>query len=188
MSDGIAPKGPAQGAKQSKGGRRSQPQKTLRGIHALYAILAFFGVIFLADGYFMYLAISTHTGVDKANSYRSGLKYNERIAQEQAQKALGWTTDLKLSSGFDRLTLTVKDRSGFAVPGLKVTALLSRPATIAYDRRVIMGEFDPGQYNSIFAELAPGSWIVNIEASRLKNGKDVVVYRLRKRLWLQPKK
>jgi len=186
MSEKLGRKGNALSGTPRNNGA-SKPGKPVRGIHALYAILIFFGVIFLADGYFMYLAISTHSGVDTANSYRSGLKYNERIAQEQAQKAQGWATDIKLSTANDRLTFTVKDHSGFAVPGLNVSALLSRPTTGAYDRRLILAELEPGQYNSIFSALAPGSWIVNIEATKPRNGKELVVYRLRKRLWLQPK-
>jgi len=169
-------------------GMAGEPAKGLRGIHVLYILLGFFGTIFLVNGIFMYFALSTHSGAARANAYQSGLKYNERIAQARAQAALGWTVSLKLAPTADRLTFTVEDRSGFAVPGLLVTALVSRPATSAFDHHHVMGEFQPGQYSSIFGPLAPGGWIVNIKAVRPGDGGDVVLYRLRKRLWLEPKK
>ncbi len=60
-------------------------------------LIAFFGVIFAVNGYFLYSALSTHTGVVAIEPYRKGLAYNERIAADERQKALGWQRQTSLA-------------------------------------------------------------------------------------------
>ena len=47
--------------------------------YILFAFLAFFGVIFVLDGIFVYTAISTQTGVIAEKAYEKGLNYNETL-------------------------------------------------------------------------------------------------------------
>ena len=48
----------------------------LDGRHVLMMLFAFFGVIFAVNGYFLFSALSTHTGVVAVEPYRKGLAYN----------------------------------------------------------------------------------------------------------------
>ncbi len=59
-----------------------QVDGALTGRHVLLIFLAFFGSIFAVNGWFLYSALSTHTGVVAVEPYRKGLAYNERIARD----------------------------------------------------------------------------------------------------------
>ena len=53
----------------------------IRGRHVLIGMIAFFGLIFLANGIFLYYALTTFGGGEKGSPYRSGLRYNETLAE-----------------------------------------------------------------------------------------------------------
>src|SRR5688572_2876208 len=92
---------------QGGGGRVPLFANGLRGGHVLAAFLAFFGVIFAVNGVFLYMALSTHTGLVAQEPYRKGLHYNDRIAAAERQQALGWTSDLRLAPESGALTLAL---------------------------------------------------------------------------------
>lgn len=56
------------------------------GFLVLKILLGFFLVVASVDGYFVYKALSTNTGVVVDNYYQIGLHYNEIIAQAQKEK------------------------------------------------------------------------------------------------------
>ena len=59
----------------------------LNGRHVLIGLLLFFGTIFAVNGYFMFVALSTYTGVVADEPYRKGLAYNARIAADERTRA-----------------------------------------------------------------------------------------------------
>lgn len=158
-------------------------RRALRGHHVLGALLGFFGVVFAVNGYFLYSALATHTGVVAVEPYRKGLAYNERIAADERQSKLGWVTDVKasLDGGF---TVSVRDASGQPVVRQRVGATIGRPSTDRFDRRLVLQESEPGDYVAAMQPLPPGGWIAQIEI-RPSEGAETV-YRLRRRLWLMP--
>lgn len=62
------------------------PKKKESGWWVLWAFLAFFAVFASVDAYFVYQAISTHTGVVVENPYEVGLNYNEIIEKAEQLK------------------------------------------------------------------------------------------------------
>lgn len=52
----------------------------------LLGLILFFLAVATVDGYFVYKALSTHTGVVVDKPYERGLKYNEIIAEAKRQK------------------------------------------------------------------------------------------------------
>ena len=162
--------------------------KPITGRHVLWGFIVFFGLIFAMNGVFLYYALSTHTGLDTTNAYRRGLDYNSRLAAEKRQNRLGWQAALTLAPQRDRLTLIVKSKTGLPVSYLDVSALLGRPATDKFDHKLVLKEDSPGRYEADFAPLDAGNWIVTIEATDQTRKTDPIVYRLRKRLWLEPVK
>ena len=46
--------------------------KGIAGRHVLSALIAFFGVMFIANGFLVYYAVSTFSGGERPNPYRSG--------------------------------------------------------------------------------------------------------------------
>ena len=101
---------------------------TLEGWHVLAIFVAFFGAIFAVNGVFLYQALATNTGIVANEPYRKGLHYNERIAAQDAQNALGWAEAVQLTPSGD-LTLTLADGQGAPVTGIAFKAAnLPHPA------------------------------------------------------------
>lgn len=168
-------------------GRAQNDEKGITGRHVLYGLIGFFAVVFAVNGYFLYAALSTYTGVVSAEPYRKGLHYNERIAADERQHARGWRDKLALTPTADAITVELEDSEGRAISGLRIEGLIGRPSTTEHDMMLRMQETTPGRYEASFNKLNAGTWLVALEASE-RAGADVesVVYRLRKRLWLKP--
>jgi nitrogen fixation protein FixH len=154
----------------------------LQGRHVLAVFLAFFAAVFVANGAMIYQALSTHTGLIANEPYRKGLHYNERIAADERQARLGWTDKLDVTQ-HGGIALVLTDSSGQPVSGLKVEAVLGRPATYRQDVRVALREVAPGRYEAQTAPLRAGSWLIALEA--LADAEDPV-YRKKRRLWFSP--
>lgn len=151
------------------------------GRHVLLALLVFFGVMLVANGALVYYAINTFSGGDRPDPYRSGLRYNETIAADTRQAALGWESLLAYDPASGRLTLWFADEAGQPVTGLALEATLSRPATDREDRPVAFQETEAGVYAADIA-IPPGAWVISLATSDA--GKGDPVYRLRRRLFV----
>jgi len=159
-------------------------QQGLQGRHVLGIFLAFFAAVFIANGAMVYSAVSTHTGLVANEPYRKGLHYNERIAADERQAMLGWTD--KIEVGLDgRVGVVLADSGGRPVSGLKIDAVLGRPATNRHDVRLTLAEAAPGRYEAQTAPLAEGAWLIALDARTDSNAEDPV-YRSQRRLWLKP--
>ena len=60
----------------------------IEGRHVLMGLIAFFGVMLLANGIFVYFAVATFSGGDTSNAYRKGLNYNDTLAAAELQTRL----------------------------------------------------------------------------------------------------
>ncbi len=159
---------------------RTRQTGTIDGRHVLLGLVAFFGVMILANAVFLYFAVSTFSGGETSNAYRKGLHYNETLEAARRQDERGWRTELAYDDKAGRLTLKVLDREASPVAGLHVGAKLERPATDREDRRVTLAESGEGIYAAAL-RLAPGQWVVDI-ASRREGEDRSSAYRLKQRL------
>lgn len=157
------------------------------GRHVLIGLIAFFSVMLVANGILVYLALSTFGGLDAADAYRKGVRYNDRVAESQAQAARGWQVDVVLADGADRLTVAFRDRSGVPVRGLGVAAVLGRPATDRADRKLSFREADDGRYAAALDRLAPGNWVLSLVATQLTGAGEQPRFRLKQRLFVSPR-
>ncbi|MEQ1647923.1 MAG: FixH family protein [Hyphomicrobiaceae bacterium] len=155
----------------------------LTGKHVLVCLLTFFGIVFGVNFYFMFAALSTHTGVVSVEPYRKGLAYNSRIAADEAQQARGWHDVLSIDAA-GAVLLKIVDKSNIAVPDLIVTTTIGRPSTIQFDRHLTLKPQSNGVYVSSAGSLDAGAWLVSIEARTAENASEPV-YRARRRLWLK---
>lgn len=160
------------------------PGGGINGRHVLILFLAFFGVVFTVNGVFLYKALSTHTGIVSNEPYRKGLKYNERIAADDVQTALGWTSTLSVARD-GTVVLQLRDRAGAAVDGLAITGTIGRPSTSRHDHGLAFVRGADGLYRAQSPPLASGSWIVGVEAHHIAQPAEPV-YRSRRRIWLKP--
>lgn len=154
----------------------------IEGRHVLMGLIVFFGVMFVANGLLVYYALGTFSGGDRPDPYRSGLNYNETIAEAERQAALGWRTDFAYDASAERLTLRFADEAAVPVSGLILAATLTRPATDQQDRNLAFREVSQGVYVSDVA-LAPGGWVLSVVSSAHAGGEPL--YRLKRRLFVE---
>jgi nitrogen fixation protein FixH len=101
----------------------------IRGRHVLIGMIAFFGLIFLVNGIFLYYALTTFGGGEKGSPYRSGLRYNETLAEAERAAERGLEGRLSYDPQAGRFSLALRDKSGEPVAGLHLAANVGRPAT-----------------------------------------------------------
>lgn len=153
--------------------------RTVTGRHVLLGLVIFFGAMFVANGILVYYAVSTFSGGDRPNPYRSGLNYNETIAEAERQAALGWSAHAEYDKGAGRVIVHYAKIAGAPVTGLSLSGTLVRPTAEHDDRLVTFREWDDGVYVSDVA-LEPGNWVLNVETSTQEGGSPV--HRLKQRL------
>lgn len=158
--------------------------REITGRHVLVTMVAFFLVVVAVDAFMIFKAVSTFGGIENKTAYKTGLAYNQRIAEEKQQDALGWVETLNYDKAAGALELVLKDRDGRGVGDLAVSALIGRPATNAYDREVALNGSGDGRYLVPLPDLADGTWSVSIVA-RDKSPDGAIVYRSKARLWKQ---
>ena len=159
--------------------------KPLKGRHVLYWLGGFFGLMFIANGIFLYVATTTFPGEDVEKSYLQGLDYNRTLEARAAQADLGWTLEAGFLEGREPgkvpqvLVLDVRDRDGATVSGLNVRAEFRRKATTADDMTVQLASVEAGTYASPELSLCEGLWEVRIlaegpQGQRVTARKDLV--------------
>jgi nitrogen fixation protein FixH len=141
--------------------------RPLTGRSVLMMLLAFFGIMLLANFIMARQAVKTFSGLDADNPYDSGLAYNKEVAASKAQAILGWSVDLTQTSGSGatQLTATVRDKAGLPVSGLDVSMRFIYPATRKFDREVAAVPVADGVYSGS-AQLVGGKWEVEIDVIR----------------------
>lgn len=133
----------------------------LTGRHVLAMIVAFFLVIFVVNGVFVYVSLNSHPGVISEDAYRKGLDYNRTLERADRQNARGWRTTVTLDGGF--VAVAFRDRNGAPLTGLAVRAEAHRPVHDRSDTSLVLRETAPGRYRAETA-LASGRWELRLTA------------------------
>jgi len=158
--------------------------KQITGRHVLFALIGFFGVILIANGIFIYFALSTYQGLDNPNAYERGVNYNERIEAAEKQAALGWSHQLVAGAG--KLELRIHDKAGKPVTGLIVSGEIRRAVGEEMGLPLKFEGSADGVYRAEAERVEPGNWIVSLEAARLQSDGLEIEYRIKERVWLKP--
>lgn len=154
-----------------------------------YIFVAGFVVVIAVNGVLAYFATSTFNGLETQNAYEKGRLYNQTIAKEEAQKALGWTLTLDSRSkpheppgeGYPaEIVVAATGPDGAPLEGLTIEAEVRRPTVTGRDQTVILGRQDAGRYGQTLVLPEPGQWEVRVLARR---GEDE--YRLRERIFVK---
>jgi nitrogen fixation protein FixH len=152
----------------------------LKGRHVLLALVAFFGVMLIANGIFVYYALATFGGGDTGSPYQKGLHYNDTIVEAERQGERGWRATLDYREG--RFALLLRDRQDQPVRGATLGGSIGRPATDRQDVSVELNESGPGRYTAE-VDLAPGQWVVQLHSEDASPEGDPT-YRLKQRLFV----
>lgn len=139
----------------------------------------FFVVIFIANGFLIYFAVSSQPGVIEEHHYEIGLDYDSRLAKERAEEALGW----QVGAAWDGLVFAVDalDKDGQALSDAAVTVEMVRPVREGHDFEEILPMQVAGRYAAAIDFPLPGLWEAYIYVTR---GEDR--YHMRKVLVVQP--
>lgn len=114
----------------------------------------FFAVIALVNGIFVYMAVSTQTGMVVDQPYKKGLAFNETLKKAKAQLSL--EHKVSYNNGVLRWTLPINTAS--------VTASIMRPVQEGYDFNVPLMHIGGGVYEANPTMPLPGAWTVKLSA------------------------
>ena len=142
----------------------STEPKPLTGRKVLLIAVAAFAVILAANLAMLYAATSTFPGLVVKNSYVASQNWNART---EAQRALGWKAAASYGEGTLRVAMTGRD--GAPVRGLRVMAVVGRPASARDDVRLELTEGARGYAAPLV--LAPGMWLVMITGAGAEGGR-----------------
>lgn len=142
--------------------------RQVTGRHVLLWMVMFFGVVIAVNLTMAYFATGTWSGLVVQNSYVASQHFNEMLDQAEKQKALGWRHDFVIDGG--RITFTLTDAKGHAVPLNAVTIKAGHPATEFQDRVIDLEPSVDGSYSAP-NDLPSGAWNLEIHAA-VKDGTD----------------
>lgn len=125
------------------------------------AFVAFFATIALLDGIFVYLAVTTQTGVVTERPYEKGLAYNEVLQAAKSRPDLQEKAEYK--DGV--LSWSLKDESGKPITNATVTALLKRPVQDGYDFDITLSHKGNGVYEAEVNTPMKGLWQAGLSSA-----------------------
>ncbi|WP_029031730.1 FixH family protein [Salinarimonas rosea] len=144
--------------------------RPLTGRKVLAILVAFFGVIFTMNVFLLNIASSTFRGLEVDSTYRASQEFNGTLAESAAQRARGWSVDVRVArrdDGTVAAAFAVADNEGAPLAGLAGTARLAAPADKSLDATGAIVETGLGRYEAVFAgDPGPGRWTLVTELAR----------------------
>ncbi|MGE5145865.1 MAG: FixH family protein [Candidatus Eiseniibacteriota bacterium] len=145
--------------------RDAEPARRSRWIPWIF--VAFFAVVFTANGLLIAFALESWTGFDGADAYRRGVHYNRALAAAAHQNSLGWHSELAFADKggkAGRIEFVLTDRRNVPVRRADVKAMIVRPTAAGHDFTEPLHESAPGRYAATVAFPLPGQWEVRVLA------------------------
>lgn len=138
---------------------RQESRRTGRAV--LLSLVLLFAVFCSVDAFFVYKALTTHTGVISEHAYEEGLAYNQYIEQAREQDQL--YTVISYDDG--TVSLQVRDHGKQPLDDAKASLSFVRPVHGHYDFSVDLVNSGAGLYTSRVDMPLKGLWSakVNIE-------------------------
>jgi len=141
----------------------------ITGRKVFLALVAFFGIITVANVVMIWLAVGSFPGVVTESAYKSGREYASVLEAAETQRALGWRLDEQVVSsgpaGGVAIRIDANDRTGAPLSGLSVFATLASPTHDGLDRRATLREGEVGLYTGTAEGLPTGQYDLAIEAT-----------------------
>src|ERR1044072_2259391 len=95
--------------------KKTSKPRELTGMHVLFCLLGFFGVVVGVNAVMVKAATSTFGGVEATSSYKAGLMFEQDVARAEQQDELHWqvTGRLRLDKeGVAVLDISAHDAAG----------------------------------------------------------------------------
>ena len=160
--------------------------KPITGRRVLAWMIAFFGVVMVVNGVFVYLALDSWPGLSTPRAYEEGIAYNDTLADAARQRGLGWRSraDFGAPTPKGRLvSVFLTDGAGRPLSGRLVKGELARPVGEGARIPVDFVEETPGIYAALVRVPAAGRWRLDLSVGEA--GADSVHYRMTHELWTE---
>jgi nitrogen fixation protein FixH len=133
-----------------------------------WMIVAFFVLLTILLGNFVWIAISTNPGLVTEDAFKKGLAYNTIIDAQKKQDALGWQTTTAVSGTFAqaKISFTLLDKHKRPINDAVVEATFVRPAAKAKDIKLSLSHVGKGVYKGDVMLPAQGLWEVHVTAQK----------------------
>lgn len=143
------------------------PSHTLRGIHVLWTLLAFFALVTAVDAFFIVRAVATFPGEQVKNSYVLGLDFNREFERRERQRMLGWRAEAGVvQDDGQHLLVHMTSADGRPLSGLAVSVELFSAAMGRVEETIALEERAPGDYIAPVVLQATARVEMNISAQR----------------------
>lgn len=139
----------------------------IRGWHVLLFLIAFFGIMMAVNTVFVVEALATHPGDDLPDAYEQGLAFNTQLQANRAQAGLGWQANVGVrrdAAGAQTISISIEDKSGAPVTGLRLAGQMRHPAAAALDRPIAFKQVAPGKYEAAIANPEQIHWDLDLTA------------------------
>lgn len=155
-------------------------RREFSGRTVLLWLVPFFGVILVANAWFITLSMRTFHGEDRQRPYQQGLEYNEALAARARQQEVGWKAALEVRNGPAGLALllTVRKPDGAPLEGLKLSGVLRHPADTFRDIPFSLKDAGHGLYEATIRDAGHGRRDAVIRSER------GVPFETERRIWL----
>lgn len=133
-------------------------------------------VVIIVNAVMVTYALKSYSGLAVEKPYERGVRYNEVLAVQRGQDALGWRVSVTVEPG--RLILRLADRDGYPLERTGITARLERPVGTEAPLPLAFTHRGAGMFVAPLAELPhPGQWDVK---AALRHGDDqyLLVHRI----------
>ena len=145
---------------------------TRRSLWIPWSFVAFMLMVVFVNGLMIYYAERTFSGLDTQQYYQEGVSYNAVLKDAAASAALGWSDRVEVlptaggSADQRTLRVTMTDKSGTPLGGLKMIVHLVRPVSAGLDQTLVLKPTvgQPGVYATRVTLPVLGSWDVRIVA------------------------
>jgi nitrogen fixation protein FixH len=141
--------------------------RPITGRMVLYGMLAFFGVIFVVNGIFVFYALDTWPGLRFDKAYERGINYNKILANAESQTAMKWRSaiDITETQNNDHLiSVRLSNENGSPLDDLSVSIQLSRAVHEGADASLELLPSEPGIYQTKHHFPLSGRWQAAIKA------------------------
>lgn len=156
----------------------------ITGRTVLFAMLGFFAVIFAVNGAFVFFAMDSWPGLSTDRAYEEGRDYNQTLAAAETQSALGWTSEVTLSTadGGYLAQVTLRGVNDVPLKGRTVNVRFSRPVGSDATIEALLNESIDGDYSGRVELPLSGRWQVLVEVGM----DDKVHYQMQHEVNAQP--
>ena len=142
--------------------------RALTGRSVLLWFIAFFGLIFVINGYYISIAVKTFSGEDEQKPYLQGIEYNDTLARRAEQRKLGWRATLsaqRLAAGHVLIVVDLLQADGSPETKVSLSGELRHPSNENLDHALVLKEVSPGRYEADLAGVSAGTWDIIVSTA-----------------------